>query len=122
VARPEAIVDPELRGLVEQARAALRAGEAAQAVRLCATAYGRFLRTHPDVASLLARGGRLSPQSWPRLGTHVVLPPGGPPEVALERERFAFSEAATVYEFTAEAIVAGQRSAGPAPAGQAEGS
>ena len=60
-------------------------------------------------------GGRLSPNNWPRLGTRLILESDRPPEITVERERFAFSEAATVYEFTVDSIVAGQ-------AFQAEGS
>ena len=68
--------------------------------------------TDPALLDFVKRGGRLSPANWPRLGTRIVLEPGKLPENTLERERFAFSEAATVYEFTVDSIVAGQKLAG----------
>jgi hypothetical protein len=54
------------------------------------------------------QGRRLSPANWPRLGTRLTLEPGKPPAITVERDRFAFSEAATIYEFTVDSIVAGQ--------------
>lgn len=102
------VADPDLHGELEQARAALRAGDFAGAIRTCAAAYQRFLRAHPALLDFVKRGGRLSPMNWPRLGTRIVLEPSKLPEITLERERFAFSEAATVYEFTVDSIVAGQ--------------
>jgi hypothetical protein len=109
MAKPEQIEDPALRTLVGQARDALRSGDSSSAVRACADAYQRYLRAHPALERFVKQGGRLSPGNWPRLGTRLTLAPGEPPQITFSRERFAFSEAATIYEFTIDSIVAGQQ-------------
>lgn len=108
MAKIDQIADPELRAAAERARAALRAGDPAAAIRACTAAYEQYLRAHPALPAFVKRGGRLSPANWPRLGTRLILEPGQLPEIVVERERFAFSEAATIYEFAVDSIVAGQ--------------
>ncbi len=108
MAKLDQIADPELRAAAQSAHAALRGGDATSAVRTCAAAYERYLRAHPALLAFVKQGRRLSPSNWPRLGTRLTLEPGRAPEITVERDRFAFSEAATIYEFTVDSIVAGQ--------------
>lgn len=112
MAKPEQIVDADQRSLVEQAHTALRAGDPTTTVRLCSDAYVRSLRSHPALESYVQQAGRLSPLNWPRLGTQLTMLLDQPPSIRLERDRYAFSEAATIYEFTVDSIVAGQRFVG----------
>jgi hypothetical protein len=108
MAKLDQIADPELRAAAQGAHAALRGGDPAGAVRICAATYERYLRAHPSLLAFVKQGRRLSPSNWPRLGTRLTLEPGRVPEITVERDRFAFSEAATIYEFTVDSIVAGQ--------------
>jgi hypothetical protein len=106
MAKPDQIQDEKLRQEVLAARQAMRAGDHTGAVRHCASAYGSFLGSHPDLLS--KPGGpqnRLAPMMWPRLGANLTTA-NGVPDFEWRRERFSLAEAATYYEFTVDSLVA----------------
>jgi hypothetical protein len=110
VARPSDIDNDELRGMVEAAFAALRAGRGMDAVQTLAAAYLRFLELYPKAkaATTLMRD-RAVPRSlrWPNLGANLKPESllAGAPEIVFIRERFSASEALTYYQFVLDEIL-----------------
>jgi hypothetical protein len=104
MAKAADIASEELRGKVEAAFAAMRAGKGADAVRACADAYLRFLDLNPAAkAETVAMRGRQFPRMmrWPALGANMT--PG--PKIEFTRERFSVSEAMTYYQFVLDEIL-----------------
>ena len=74
MARPADIRNDELRGMVETAFVAMRAGKGADAVRACADAYLRHVQLHPEVLkqTIPMRGREISRlMRWPGLGANM---------------------------------------------------
>lgn len=110
MAKPADIANAELRGKVEAAFAAMRAGKGADAVRACADAYLRFLELNPAVrGETVAMRGREIPRlmRWPALGANMSLESvrAGTPQIEFTRDRFSVSEAMTYYQFVLDEIL-----------------
>jgi hypothetical protein len=114
VAKPADIQSAELRGKLEAAFAALRAGKGIDAVHACADAYLRFLDLHPEAKSeTIAMRGRQVPKlmRWPALGANMTPDSvrAGAPAIEFTRDRFSVSEAMTYYQFVLDEILDKQR-------------
>jgi hypothetical protein len=110
MAKAADIASEELRGKLETAFAAMRAGNGAEAVHACADAYLRFLELHPEAKSeTIAMRGRQVPKlmRWPALGANMTLESvrAGTPQIEFTRERFSVSEAMTYYQFVLDEIL-----------------
>lgn len=116
MAKPEQIQSDELRPLLQDAHRALREGQPSVAVQRCADAFLKLAAIHPRVLEL-PPGIRMHP--WPRLGANLILEEGQPPHIDFHREDFAMSEAITYYEYTLTTVIAAERRAAEAAAGQA---
>ena len=122
------IQNDELRGMMDQAYAQMRAGKAAEAVRQIAAAFLRLVELRPHLAARRVGGrGRMLPLAmrWPALGANLKLESlrAGKVEIEFARERFAMSEAMTYYEFMSDTTLAAERprrSETEDPAGDAE--
>jgi hypothetical protein len=112
------IQDDELRGMMDQAYAQMRAGKAAEAVRQIAAAFLRLVELKPHLSGRrVGVRGRMLPLAmrWPALGANLKLESlrAGKVEIEFTRERFAVSEAMTYYEFLSDTALAAER---PRPA------
>lgn len=112
------IQNDELRGMMDQAYAQMRAGKAADAVHQIAAAFLRLVELKPHIAGRRVGGrGRMLPLAmrWPALGANLKLESlrAGKVEIEFARERFAMSEAMTYYEFLSDTALAAER---PRPA------
>jgi len=110
MARPSDIRNDELRGLVETAFAAMRAGKGAEAVHACADAYLRHVALNPEVLkqTIPMRGREISRlMRWPALGANMRPETigAGAPEIEFLRDRFSVSEAMTYYQFVLDEIL-----------------
>jgi hypothetical protein len=117
MAKASDIQNPELRGKVEAAFAAMRAGKGGDAVRASADAYLAFIERFPEVKAetIPMRGRQISRlMRWPALGANMTADSvrAGKPEIAFERERFSVSEAMTYYQFVLDEILAKEKGAG----------
>jgi hypothetical protein len=117
MAKASDIRDPKLRGKVEAAFAAMRAGKGGDSVRAAADAYLAFIDLHPEVKdeTIAMRGRSISRlMRWPALGANMTLESvrAGKPEIAFERDRFSVSEAMTYYQFVLDEILAKEKAAG----------
>ena len=116
MAKASDIRNDELRGKVEVAFAAMRAGKGADAVRAAADAYLRFIELFPETKSetIAMRGRQISRlMRWPALGANMSLESvrAGAPQIAFERDRFSVSEAMTYYQFVLDEILAKEKGA-----------
>jgi hypothetical protein len=102
-AKLENIQDPGLRNSMEEAKAALKAGDYKKVVDLSANAYAELLRRKPEMTQGVEQFRNVL--FFPRLGAHLQLNNAGQPEIIYDREKFSFSEAVTYYEFTADSLV-----------------
>jgi hypothetical protein len=114
MARASDIQNAELRGKVEAAFAAMRAGKGADAVRAAADAYLTFIELFPEVKAetIAMRGRQISRlMRWPALGANMSADSvrDGKPEIAFERDRFSVSEAMTYYQFVLDEILAKEK-------------
>lgn len=109
--RPDQVQDAELRGMFEQTQAALRSGQANDAVHTVVDALHRLLELKPELAS-----EQLEPRPgwkmhflsrWPQLGANFVKGSldNNKPEIEFVKEKFAVSEAIMYYEFTLETAI-----------------
>ena len=117
MAKASDIQNPELRGQLEAAFAAMRAGKGAEAVRAAAQAYLTFIELHPEVKgeTIAMRGRSISRlMRWPALGANMSADSvrAGRPEITFERDRFSVSEAMTYYQFVLDEILAKEKAAG----------
>ena len=97
------IKDEQLRESMAAAHASLRSGNYADVVRRASDAYLELLRRKPELLEGLM--GRIRVMQFPRLGARMEREEGKPPEVQWDRETFAFSEAATYFEFAVDSLV-----------------
>jgi hypothetical protein len=110
--KPTDIQNPELRGKVEAAFAAMRGGKRAEAVHALADAFTRFVEIYPAFlqGTVAARGGRRISKltRWPNLGANMNPESfrTGVPKIEFVRESFATAEALTYYQFVIDEIVA----------------
>jgi len=114
MAKASDIRDAALRGDLETAFAAMRAGKGAEAVRACAAAYLAFIDRFPEVKAetIPLRGREVSRLlRWPALGANMDPDSvrAGKPEIAFERDRFSVSEAMTYYQFVLDEILAKEK-------------
>lgn len=105
MARPSQVQDPDLRRLIEEARAAYLADANHESIEKSTAAFLELLRRQPDFLSAgpFARNNR---RVWPQLGVTLKTEAETPPEVVFERERFTNPEAITYYEYVSDCIVA----------------
>jgi hypothetical protein len=99
----ERITDDKLRQSLATAHASLRAGDYADVVQRCADAYLELLRRKPEL--LEGMMGRMRIMMFPRLGARLEPQEAGLPKLEWDRERFAFSEAVTYFEFAVDQLV-----------------
>ena len=97
------IADAKLRESLAVAHASLRSGEYLDVVQRCADAYLELLRRKPEL--LEGMMGRMRVVMFPRLGARLEPQGGGQPRLEWDRERFAFSEAVTYFEFAVDQLV-----------------
>jgi hypothetical protein len=110
MARPSDIRNDELRGMLETAFSAMRAGHGIDAVHACADAYLRYVQLHPEVMAetIPMRGREISRLlRWPGLGANMKPDSvrAAAPEIEFTRERFSVSEAMTYYQFVLDEIL-----------------
>lgn len=106
--RLDAIADPELRGLLQRARDAMRAGRAGESIQCCCDAFLRLLALQPDILNEVVQPRGVATRTvllFPRLGANYVESPDGGPKIAFERDKFAVTEAMMYYEFTLDTVV-----------------
>jgi hypothetical protein len=126
MARPEQVVDPDLRAMLETAHQQMRQGKASDAVKTLSTAYLELLKKHPEMLdeTIEPLPGRRIPavMRWPQLGANLTLESvaAKQPEIQFIRERFSTSEAITYYEYTLESAIAhaGASEPGTSPANE----
>ena len=99
----ERIKDEQLRESMAAAHASLRSGDHLDVVQRAADAYLELLRRKPDL--LEGMMGRMRVMMFPRLGAKLEREEGKAPEVKWDRKAFAFSEAATYFEFAVDSLV-----------------
>ncbi|MEO7667208.1 MAG: hypothetical protein ABIU97_09275 [Dehalococcoidia bacterium] len=102
-ARTDRIHDDALRTAMQDAKAALKAGDYKRVVECSSEAYAELLRRKPD----MLRGAEQirNVLFFPRLGAHLVINGERQPEVIYDRETFSFSEAVTYFEFAVDNLV-----------------
>ncbi len=108
------IQNDELRGMLDQAYAQMRAGKPSDAVRQIAAAFLRLVELKPHLAGRrVGVRGRVLPLAmrWPALGANLKLESlrAGKVEIEFTRDRFAMSEAMTYYEFLSDTAIAAER-------------
>jgi hypothetical protein len=124
MARPTDVADPELRELIVSAEAAIEAGEYGAAVRSAMRAYTLLIERRPDMIvnprtfmprpSTEREFGTFPVRPWPDVcGVDLVLEADAMPFLRPTKERFTFSDAVTVMEYTLDTAVRAQRV--PAP-------
>lgn len=114
MAKASDIQNEQLRGKLEAAFAAMRAGKGADSVRASADAYIGFIDLFPEVKAetIPMRGRRISRlMRWPALGANMDSDSvrEGKPRIAFERDRFSISEAMTYYQFVLDEILAKEK-------------
>ena len=97
------IQDKALRGSLAGAQAALKAGDYKQVVELSSAAYVELLKRNPEM--LQGQQQFMNVIFFPRLGAHLVVNNDGQPEIVWDREKFAFSEAVTYFEFAVDRLL-----------------
>lgn len=109
MARLDAIADPDLRALLQQARDEMRAGQAGAAVHACSDAFLKLIALQPDILKEVVRPRGVATRTvllFPRLGANYSESATGEPAVEFEREEFAVTEAMMYYEFTLDTVIA----------------
>lgn len=102
-ARTDRIQDESLRHAMEEAKAALKAGDYKRVVELTTETYAELLRRKPEMTQGAEQIRNV--MFFPRLGAHLQLNSTGQPEIIWDREKFIFSEAVTYLEFTIDSLV-----------------
>ena len=110
MARVDDIRDDQLRGLVAEARAAYREGDATTSVHKSVEALLTLMEREPDLIQLERAPGTPARKGyvWPTLGVKVETGEGQPPRAVYEREQFSTAEAITFYEFAVDSVVAAE--------------
>jgi hypothetical protein len=121
MARPSDVADPALRELILSAERAIDDGDYASAVRSAMQAYSMLIEQRPDVIinprtfiprpSSERQFGTFPVRPWPDVcGVDLVFPDGERPYLQAQKERFTFSDAVTVMEYTLDTAVRAQKS------------
>jgi hypothetical protein len=106
VAKPDQILDPQLRDLVAAARAAYLDGRNLDSMESSLDAFIALLQRRPDFLSAGPFAGNLR-RAFPRdLGVKLQDATNGPPIAELERRQFSNPEAITFFEYVSDCIVA----------------
>lgn len=111
MARPDQVLDEELRELFVDAQGSMRTGKANDAVKTVVKALNRLLELKPELTTEEhePRPGWKIPflTRWPQLGANFVEGSLAKhePEIEFVKENFALSEAITYYEFTIETAI-----------------
>jgi hypothetical protein len=124
MARPSDVADPELRQLILAAERAIDDGDYGAAVTSAMQAYTLLIERRPDVIvdprGYVARPsterqiGSFPVRPWPDVcGVDLVFADGAAPRLQAVKERFTFSDAVTVMEYTLDTAVRAQRTAVP---------
>lgn len=101
--KTEKIQDEGLRRSMQEAQAALKAGDFRKVVELAANSYVELLRRKPEMTQGVAQFRNV--MFFPRLGAHLQLNSEGQPEIVYDREKFIFSEAITYYEYAVDSLI-----------------
>jgi hypothetical protein len=121
MARPADITDAELRGLLVASEEALDARNFNECVRSAMTAYERLMELRPDVIvhpsditgaapSFDRVLARLGPRPWPDVcGVDLIWERPNKPYLRPAKERFTFSDAVTIMEYTLDTVLRAQR-------------
>jgi hypothetical protein len=122
MARPTDVADDSLRALLVAAEEALDVKDYNGSVRKSMDAYSWLIEQRPDVivhpSDMSGRApsfdrvlSRLGPRPWPDLcGVDLVWERPNKPFLRLAKERFTFSDAVTVLEYTLDTAMRAQRS------------
>jgi hypothetical protein len=120
MARPDDVTDSELRELILTAEAAIDAGDYNAAVQAAIDAYSMLIDRRPDVIvnprtfvprpSTERAFGTFPVRPWPDVcGVDLVFDADAKPFLRPTKERFTFSDAVTVMEYTLDTAVRAQR-------------
>jgi hypothetical protein len=119
--RPGDVADDELRGLLIAAEEALDAGDYNACARMSMQAYTLLIDRKPEVIvhptdtsgtapSFDRVLSRLGPRPWPDLtGVDLVWERPNKPYLRAAKNRFTFSDAATMLEYTLDTAIRAQR-------------
>jgi hypothetical protein len=99
----ERIQDEGLRRSLQEARAALKAGDYKTVVEQSSEAYAELLRRKPEMTK--GPMGMRNIMFFPRLGARLVLSNEGRAEIVYDRDKFIQSEAITYYEFAVDSLI-----------------
>ena len=101
--KTDRITDESLRRSMEDAKAALKAGDYKRVVELSSDAYVELLRRKPEM--MVGAEQFRNVLFFPRLGAHLQISNEGLPEIIWDREKFIFSEAVTYFEYTVDSLI-----------------
>jgi hypothetical protein len=127
MAKNSDVEDAHVRELLLAAEAALDVRDFSRSVQKTMEAYARLIDERPDVIvnphdrtgaapSFLRALNRVAPRPWPGdvCGVELVWPPDGQkPYLEPKKERYTFSDAVTLMEYTLDTAMRAQRQ--PAP-------
>jgi hypothetical protein len=105
MARPSQIQDPELRGLVEAARAGYLDDRNTESVEKSVEAFLGLLRRQPDFLTAGPFAGN-NRRAFPQLGVTLKSGDSAAPGAFFERREFSNPEAITFFEYVSDCIVA----------------
>ena len=110
MAKVDDIQDDTLRGLVAEARAAYREGNATTSVHKSVEALLMLMQKQPDLIQLERAPGAPVRKGyvWPTLGVKVETGENQPPRAVYDRDQFSTAEAITFYEFAVDSAVASE--------------
>jgi hypothetical protein len=121
MARPTDVSDPQMRDLLVAAEQALDAREYAESVSQSMAAYTRLIEQRPDVIvhpsditgaapSFDRVLARIGPRPWPDVcGVDLIWERPNKPYLRPAKERFTFSDAVTIMEYTLDTVLRAQR-------------
>ncbi len=110
MAKVDDIRDDNLRGLVAEARAAYREGDATTSVHKSVEALLLLMQKQPDLIQLERAPGAPARKGyvWPALGVKVETGENQLPRAVYARDQFSTAEAITFYEFAVDSAVAAE--------------
>ncbi len=107
MARPSQVQDPELRELIEAARAGYLDDRNTESVEKSLEAFLALLRRQPDFLTSGPFAGN-NRRVFPQLGVKLTGAGTTSPALTYERRDFSNPEAITWYEYVSDCIVAAQ--------------
>lgn len=110
----EQITDEGLKAVMQEAHAALRAGDFRGCIEKSCSAYTEYLsrnaklqETEAAAVSIPASARRTF--GWPQLGVRLVIEEGQRPRTEFEKQRYSFSDAISYYEYILDRLAARPR-------------